>query len=94
MCIRDRIVPGGVTLHVGPKRNDELVRRAFGQALLKLRHSQFLRADTIHRRDFAPEHMVVTTERTGFLNIQNINRSLDDADSSFITRRVSTNAAR
>ena len=38
--------------------------------------------------------MVMTSECARFLDIQNINCALYDADSSFITRRISTNTAR
>ena len=85
---------GGVALHVGAQRDDDFVDRPVGQALLELSHPQFLRANAVHRRDFAAEHVVVTAERAGLLDIQNINRALDDADSSLVARRVGANAAR
>ena len=89
-----QVMTGGVAFDIRAERDDHLVRRPAGQALLELSHPQLLRANAVHRRNLAAKHVVMTSERTGLFDIQNIDRTLDDADGSLVTRRVGANAAR
>ena len=89
-----QVMTGGIPLHVGAERDDDLVGRAVGQTLLEWCHPQFIRTDAVHRGNLAAEHVVAAPERAGFLDVQKVNGPLDDAEGSLVARRVGTNAAR
>ena len=82
-----------LALEVRVRRHDHFRDRAVAQAREQLVDLEILRADAVHRRDHAVQHVVQPVEAARALDRQDVQRLLDDADRRAVARSVAADAA-